>query len=318
VPDLMQVLQTSLAEIERVIVGQKETIRHAVAACMAGGHVLLEDVPGTGKTTLAFTLATVFGLSFTRVQGTPDLLPGDIIGSSVYQPQSGTFKFCKGPIFTQLLLMDEINRATPRTQAALLEAMAERQVSAEGETHFLDDTFFVIATANPLESQGVFPLPEAQIDRFLISLQLGYGSEEEELQMIERVRLSAPVEPLPQMTKAQILELRKLCKEVTVATEIARYIVRLCRETRNHESIVLGASPRSILMLTAFSQSLALIHGRDYVIPDDVKEAWFPVMRHRLHMHVEWRMDGPAQENQDVLAEILNRIKTPGEHFIEV
>ncbi len=316
--ELTNVLKNCLNEIKRVMVGQDEAIRHAVASCIAGGHVLLEDVPGTGKTTLASTLAHVLGLTFNRIQGTPDLLPSDIIGTSVYLPATGEFVFRPGPIFTQLLLVDEVNRATPRTQSALLEAMAERQISSEGKTHALDDVFFVIATANPLESQGVFPLPEAQIDRFLVQLKLGYGSEEEELQMIERIRLSDKVQPTPQLTKAQILEIRSMCKQITVSKDIARYIVQLCRATRHHESILLGASPRSVLLLTAFSQSLALMSGRNYVIPDDVKEAWFPVMRHRIRLHVEWMADDPSGDSQHVLTEILQSVKTPGEHFIEV
>lgn len=306
-------LQRACTEVEKVVVGQPQVIRHALAASVAGGHVLFEDVPGTGKTTLAATLAHVLGLSFGRVQGTPDLLPGDVVGTNVFQPATATFSFRPGPIFTQLLLMDEINRATPRTQSALLEAMAERQVTVEGDTYVLDNPFFVLATANPIESQGVFPLPEAQLDRFLIQLQLGYTSEYDELEMVRRIRLSAPAQVTSVLTSGDILAVRETVQSVFVSEDVLRYIVRLCRATRTHEEIVLGASPRAVLLLTAFAQALAVFANRNFVTPDDVQEAWLPVMRHRIRTRVEWRTDALSTEAVDVLAELLKTVEVPAE-----
>jgi len=306
-------LHAVCAEISKTIVGQSDVIRHAVAACIAGGHVLFEDVPGTGKTTLAATLAKVLGLSFGRVQGTPDLLPGDVVGTNVFHPSDAEFSFRPGPVFTQLLLVDEINRATPRTQSALLEAMAEGQVTVEGKTYPLAKPFFVLATANPIESQGVFPLPEAQLDRFLVQLQLGYTAEEDELRMVRRIRLNAREEVNAQASGDDIRSLQQSTKLVQVSEDVLRYIVQLCRATRSHEQIVLGASPRAVLLLTSFCQALALFDMRDFVTPDDVQEAWRPVMRHRIRTRVEWRSDGQMSEVGDILTEILHSVTVPAE-----
>ncbi|MCL6445076.1 MAG: MoxR family ATPase [Alicyclobacillus sp.] len=300
-------------EMNKRMVGQDQVIRHTVAACIAGGHVLFEDVPGTGKTTLATSLAEVLGLDFARVQGTPDLLPSELVGTMVFHPGTAEFTFRSGPIFTQVLLMDEINRATPRTQSALLEAMAEHQVTVDGQTHRLGEPFFVMATANPIESQGVFPLPEAQLDRFLVQLKLGYTSEEEELEMVRRIRLGEQVLLNPIMTAQDVLAAREAVKAVAVVDDVLRYIVQLCRATRVHENVALGASPRSVLSLTAFAQALALLSGRTYVTPDDVQEAWLPVMRHRVRTHVEWRTDGPGGDTLDVLREVLEQVTVPAE-----
>jgi MoxR-like ATPase len=310
---VVQRLQNAMSEVNKRMVGQKSAVRHTIAACIAGGHVLLEDVPGTGKTTLASSVAAVLGLDFRRIQGTPDLLPGELVGTMVFHPATAEFQFRPGPIFTQILLFDEINRATPRTQSALLEAMAERQVSVDGETRRLDDAFFVIATANPIESQGVFPLPEAQLDRFLVQLKLGYTSEEEEFDMVQRIRLGQVGSLSPQMTQAELIEAKQAVREINVADDVLRYIVRLCRTTRTHEQVLLGASPRSVLSLTAFSQALALLSGRSYVIPDDVQEAWHPVMRHRVKAQVEWRTDGSSLEVSEILDEILASVNVPVE-----
>lgn len=310
-------LQRVCAEVEKHVVGQRDVIRYAVAACVAGGHVLFEDVPGTGKTTLAASIATALGLKFSRVQGAPDLLPTDLVGTLVFHPGTGEFNFREGPIFTQLLLMDEINRATPRTQSALLEAMAEGTVSVDGETRRLDPPFFVMATANPIESQGVFPLPEAQLDRFLVQLQLGYTSEEEEYEMVTRIRLHQSVTLHAQMSAAQVAEAREVAQGVQVADDVLRYIVQLCRATRTHEQVLLGASPRSILSLTAFAQALALMAGRTHVIPDDVQEAWLPVMRHRVRTHIDWRSAADANEIVPVLTDVLQSIVAPVEFTVE-
>jgi MoxR-like ATPase len=313
----MAQLQSVCNEVERQIIGQRLVIRHALAACMAGGHVLFEDVPGTGKTTLAASIATALGLDYSRVQGTPDLLPTDLIGTLVFHPGTGEFNFRHGPVFTQLLLMDEINRSTPRAQSALLEAMAEGTVTVDGQTQRLKMPFFVMATANPIESQGVFPLPEAQLDRFLIQLQLGYTTEAEELEMVQRIRLNQAVRLQPQMTSEDVLQAQHAVQQVQVSEPILRYMVQLCRATRSHEQIALGASPRSILALTAFAQALALMSGRMFVLPDDVQEAWFPVMRHRVRSHVEWRTSGGTDEMTHVLSEVLESVIAPVEFAIE-
>jgi MoxR-like ATPase len=305
-------LQAVCREVGRKVVGQAQVIHHTVAACVAGGHVLFEDVPGTGKTTLAAAVAKVLGLEFGRVQGTPDLLPSELVGTMVFHPGEGSFSFRNGPIFTQVLLMDEINRATPRTQSALLEAMAEGQVSVDGVSHLLKQPFFVMATANPIESQGVFPLPEAQLDRFLVQLRLGYTTQDEEIDMIERIRLGEGVELTPQMDAEQLLTARQTAAGVHVSKEVLQYIVALCRGTRSHEQIQLGPSPRAAVLLTAFTQALALLDGRDFVRPDDVQAAWLPVMRHRIRTFVDWQGDGAA-ETEAVLTELLENTLVPTE-----
>lgn len=308
-----QRLAAVCAEIGKRMVGHQKAIRHAVGTFVAGGHILFEDVPGTGKTTLALTLAEVLGLTFTRVQGTPDLLPTELVGTMVFNPRDAEFHFRSGPIFTQLLLMDEINRATPRTQSALLEAMAEGRVTVDGETHRLATPFFVMASANPLESQGVFPLPEAQLDRFLTQLRLGYLEEDEEIAMIERIRLGDPQLVSQVATAEDLAEAREAARKVTLAPDLLRYIVRLCRATRQHERVALGASPRAELGLTAFAQALALLDGRAFALPDDVKEAWLPVMRHRVQTHVDWKAGQGGDEATETLTAILEQIPVPAE-----
>jgi len=297
-------------EIQRKMVGQAITVRHTLAAFLASGHVLLEDVPGTGKTTLAASLATVVGLQFRRVQGTPDLLPSELVGTMVYNPATTQFTFRPGPIFTHVLVMDEINRATPRTQSALLEAMAESQVSVDGHTHALDGPFFVIATANPIESQGVFPLPEAQLDRFMVRLKLGYTSEEDEIEMVRRVQLHEQPILNRVVSSEQLLAIRQGLHTVRVQHDVLQYITRLARASREHEQVLLGASPRSIVSLTSFSQALALLSDREYVTPDDVQEAWIPVMNHRIHARLEW---DTGDEVLKLLQEILASVTAPSE-----
>lgn len=306
----------AIAEIEKQMVGQRTVIRHALGACLAGGHVLFEDVPGTGKTTLATAIAAVLGLNFTRIQGTPDLLPSELVGTMVFHPGTGEFQFRKGPVFTQLLLVDEINRATPRTQSALLEAMAEYHVSVDGTVHPLEQPFFVMATANPIESQGVFPLPEAQLDRFLVRLRLGYTSEDAEVEMVERIRFGTAIALEEQVAPEELQELKQLVKEVSVSEDVTRYIVRLCRATRTHGQIELGASPRSVLSLTAFAQALAFLANRTYVTPDDVQEAWKPVMEHRIKTFTRWNRTQQGAE-PDPLQEVLESVPVPTE-FAEI
>lgn len=300
------------AEVGKQVVGQEQAIRLITAALLAEGHVLLEDVPGTGKTTLAKAMAKGFDARFTRVQATPDLLPQDLLGGLVYQPQTGEFSLRKGPIFTQFLLFDEINRATPRTASALLEAMAEGQISLDGLSEKLEEPFFVMATQNPVESQGVFPLPEAQLDRFLLKVRLGYPTLEQESQILRRFRSVTPPE-LPQAVIApeQLRQCRLECRQVRIAEEVESYLLRVVRSTREDKRFLFGASPRAGLALLAVAQALASLDGRAYVTPDDVKEAVIPVFAHRIQLMPEYRAREFTEEQ--VLAGILADIPVPSE-----
>ncbi|MEH2012169.1 AAA family ATPase [Nostoc sp.] len=265
------------------IVGKTEAIRLVLVALLGGGHALLEDVPGVGKTLLAKSLARSLDGKFQRLQCTPDLLPTDITGTNIWNPKSGEFTFLPGPVFANILLTDEINRATPRTQSALLEVMEEHQVTVDGVSRAVPQPFFVIATQNPIEYQGTFPLPEAQMDRFMLSLSLGYPSETEELQMLQNLQNGVKVADLqPCITLAEVQELRYFCSQVKVATSLQQYILELVRATRQDEEIALGVSPRGTLALQRAAQALAFLLGRDYVIPDDVKFLVPHVLCHRL------------------------------------
>jgi MoxR-like ATPase len=266
-----------------VIRGKEAELDLLLAGLLAGGHLLLEDLPGTGKTTLAKALARCLGMAFRRIQFTPDLLPSDILGGSIFRPTTGEMEFRPGPIFTDLLLADEINRAAPRTQAALLEAMAEHQVSLEGNTLSLGGQFTVIATLNPLESVGVHPLPEAELDRFLCSLTLGHPDPEAEAQLMLERRLTDPLDQVqPLLDLAELSRLRQQVREVSVAPALAAYIAQLLLATRQHPAISLGASTRAGLGLLRFAQALALLSGRDHVRPEEIQAAALPVLRHRL------------------------------------
>lgn len=269
--------------VKRVIVGQGNTTELLMTALIAGGHVLLEDVPGTGKTVLAKSLARSLNCAFSRIQFTPDLLPNDITGASVYSMQTGEFTFRRGPVFTHILLADEINRATPRTQAALLECMEERQVTEGGVTHALERPFLVLATQNPVEIQGTFPLPEAQLDRFLMRLTPGYPSSEEAMTILDRFITEEPLETLaPVATREEILAAQDSFRQTMVSDAIRAYIVALCEKTRQGETVRLGVSPRGMLALLRASQALACVRGRDYVTPDDVQALAVPVLSHRI------------------------------------
>ncbi|GMA56340.1 MoxR-like ATPase [Alicyclobacillus sacchari] len=296
--------------LSQVVIGQREAIELLLAACLAGGHALLEDVPGTGKTRLASSLAAALGLSFHRVQGTPDLLPADVVGTTIYHPAEEQFRFHPGPIFTNVLLMDEINRATPRTQSALLEAMAEGQVSADGETMPLPQPFFVIATANPVESQGVFPLPEAQLDRFLVQIRLGYLDADLEMAMVKRVAFGHDAPAVEMLTPAKVLAAQDAVRQTYISDDVLRYLIELSRATRNHDQIILGASPRAIVLLTRLTQAIAFLAGRSFVTPDDVRRAFPPVMSHRLQTDIGW-MDRNAVDR--VLTEIVSSVPVPHE-----
>lgn len=267
----------------KTIVGKADAIRLVIVALLSGGHALLEDVPGVGKTLLAKSLARSIDGKFQRIQCTPDLLPTDITGTNIWNPSSGKFEFLPGPVFANVLLADEINRATPRTQSALLEVMEEKQVTVDGVSRTVPTPFFVIATQNPIEYQGTFPLPEAQMDRFTLSLTLGYPGELEELQMLERLSDSFAVEDLqPCISLEEVQELRRLCAGVKVEGHLKQYIVNLVRSTREDDEITLGVSPRGAVSLHRASQALAFISGRDYALPDDVKYLATHVLSHRL------------------------------------
>ncbi|HSH80191.1 MAG TPA: MoxR family ATPase [Herpetosiphonaceae bacterium] len=291
--------------VSRVIVGKENVVDLLLTALLAGGHVLLEDVPGTGKTTLARAFAISLGLSFKRVQCTPDLLPNDISGVSVYHPPSGEFQFRAGPIFSNILLADEINRATPRTQSALLEAMGERQVTVDGVTYRLPEPFLLLATENPIEFEGTFPLPEAQLDRFLLQLTVGYPGLEDEARMLRTISGRHPIESLTPVASVEMLPaLQETVSSIHVADAVVQYILRLVTATRGHLDVALGASPRASLALFRAAQAAAALGGRDFVLPDDVKRLVDPVLRHRLLLKAESGLRGrtAAAVLQEILA----------------
>ena len=298
------------ANIGSVIQGQQATIRQLLAAFIAGGHVLIEDYPGTGKTTLAKALARSVGLDFQRVQFTADLLPGDILGISVFNPRTQNFELHKGPIFTEVLLADEINRASPRTQSALLEAMAEGQVSLDGTLHRLADTFFVIATQNPVDYHGTYPLPEAQLDRFALCLRLGYVAADIEAAFVRAQGLVHPLERLePCMTRLDLHAARAAAAAIRIADEIVDYAVRLTAATRSRGNIALGASPRASLTLVKLARALALLDGASFVTPDHIQEIAVATLAHRLVIDSSVRFAGIA--SADLVREILCEIKVP-------
>lgn len=277
------IIPSLLANVESALLGKERAVRLSVVALLAGGHVLLEDAPGLGKTSLARALAKSLGCEFNRLQCTPDLLPSDIIGSNVYRPNSGDFEFRPGPVFTNVLLADEINRTTPRTQSALLEAMSEQQVTVEGETRQLTAPFFVIATQNPFEFEGTYPLPENQLDRFMVCLEVGYPDRKTELNVLTQHRSGEPVDSLGAVTDGDtVIQVQKQVAEISVDDSIADYLLAIVHATREHPDLSLGVSTRGALTMYRAAQSLALVSGRDYVIPDDIKELVRPVLAHRI------------------------------------
>ena len=296
--------------ISQVIVGKEQQIELILTSLLAGGHVLLEDVPGTGKTTMAKTLAKSLSCDFSRVQFTPDLLPADITGMRIYNQNTGDFTFVKGPAFTNILLSDEINRATPRTQSALLECMEERQITEGGVTYALDEPFLVIATQNPVETQGTFPLPEAQLDRFLMRLSLGYPTTEEAVALMQRFIHAQPLATItPVATKEEVAEAAKLTRNCSVSEDVMTYMAALCEAARNPDKVRLGPSPRALLALMRCCQALAAIRGRDYVIPDDVKELAVPVLAHRIVL----RGISHQLSTDTFVKDLLNQVPVPTE-----
>jgi MoxR-like ATPase len=292
------------SQLGRVILGKPEAIESLVVALLSGSHILMEDVPGVGKTTLAKALALSFSGDFKRVQFTPDLLPTDILGSSIYNPKDGSFGFKQGPIFTNILLADEINRASPRTQSSLLEAMSERQVSVEGTTSRLPAPFLVVATQNPIEFHGTYPLPEAQLDRFGMRINLGYPDKERELDVLYSQFHHHPLEDVtPILDGPAVVALQTAVRAVKVERSVGRYIVELADRTRRHPSLKMGCSPRGTLLLFRIAQSKAFVQGRDYVVPEDVKAVAVPTLAHRLGLDTKAKYSGILKE--DIVRGIL-------------
>lgn len=308
--DVTAVSRRIIANVEQAVVGKRQQIIQTLVAWFCEGHVLLEDVPGVAKTIMARAFARSVGCTFKRIQCTPDLLPTDVTGGSIFNQKAGDFEFRPGPIFAQVVLSDEINRATPRTQAALLEAMAESSVTIDGETHRLKPPFLLIATQNPVDHEGTFPLPEAQLDRFLIKLSLGYPSLDEEAQMLDMLKREHPLEKLqPVITAEQLVACQRAVRTVNVDPKIRRYITEIVHATRGHHDIRLGGSPRASIALYRSSQAVAAIRGRSYVEPDDVKQIVPAVLGHRIILQPESRLQNVTVS--ELLTEILDETKAP-------
>jgi MoxR-like ATPase len=308
--EAQQLFQRIAGNIEQVMRGQHAQVRKLLAAFAAGGHVLVDDFPGTGKTTLAKSLAASIGARFARVQFTPDLLPSDILGVSVFNQRDQSFEFREGPVFTSILLADEINRASPRTQSALLEVMAESQVSVEGRTHLMDQLFFVVATQNPVEFRGTYPLPEAQMDRFALCLALGYVDADTEVAVLAAQDLGHPLDAIrPVATRDEVLALKAAARRVRVADEIRHYVVELVRRTRSAPQVLLGCGPRASIALTQTAKALALFDGEDYVRPEHVQELAVATLAHRMVLDPQARFAGVSA--QALVADILREVKVP-------
>ncbi len=296
-----------LNTLDGVLLGKHESVELLAMALLADGHVLIEDVPGTGKTTLAKALAAAIGADFARIQFTPDLLPADVTGGAIFRMNTGEFEIRKGPVFTQILLADEINRASPRTQSALLEAMEERQVSLEGERHSLPELFMVLATENPVEFHGVYPLPEAQMDRFLLRISLGYPTAETELQILRSHRDGRPLDSVTAVTTPEeILKARTQVRKIHIDESLEKYVVSLVQATRESPLLRLSASPRAGINILKMAQAAAFVAGRDFVNPDDIQKVFFPVMEHRI-----FAKDGNSSSTRNILEDVLKQVKIP-------
>jgi MoxR-like ATPase len=300
-----------LDEIERAVVGHRRSLELVLMGILSGGHVLLEDLPGLGKTLIARSFATALGLDFARIQFTPDLLPSDVVGAPLYDQRTGQMVFRPGPVFTQLLLADEINRTPPKTQAALLEAMGESQVSMDGVTRRLPQPFVVLATDNPIEYEGTYELPEAQLDRFLMRLRLGYLTSDDEVTMLQRRidRRQEAAQLRPVSSAAEVLAMRESLEQVEIAPDLVDYVVAIVRATRAHAQIQVGASPRGGLALTQLARAQAVLRGRDFVVPDDIKSIAVPALAHRISLRPElWVRQ---VKSDDIVADLLNGVPTP-------
>jgi MoxR-like ATPase len=310
VSKVQQLAKRIIGNVENAIVGKREQLVLAVVAWLCEGHILLEDVPGVAKTMLARALARSVGCEFKRVQCTPDLLPSDVTGASIFNQKTSEFEFRPGPIFSQIVLADEINRATPRTQAALLEAMGESCVTVDGVTHKLTPPFLVIATQNPIDHEGTFPLPEAQLDRFLMRFSLGYPSMNDELQMLEMLQRGHPIDSLePVVTADELVQCQQAVRDVHIDQRIREYLLEIVHDTRDHEDLALGGSPRASIALFRTSQAMAIVRGRNYVLPDDVKRIVAPVMIHRLILKPESRLRKVTADQ--IVREIVAEIAVP-------
>jgi MoxR-like ATPase len=309
--DIKALADRVIENVEKVIVGKTDSVRLTVVGLLCQGHLLIEDVPGTGKTMLAKSLARSLGCSFNRIQFTPDMLPSDVTGVSIFNQKAQEFEFRPGPIMAQIVLTDEINRATPKTQAALLESMEERQVTVDGITHPLPKPFMVLATQNPIEYEGTFPLPEAQMDRFLLRISLGYPAPHDEVQMMERQQIVHPVDELKQVVEVEeLLEAQASVKQVSVTQEVKRYIVDIVTDTRSHREVYLGASPRGSLAMLKAAQAVAAMKGRDYVVPDDVKSIAMSSLAHRVIVGSAARIR--EIDSREIVREILEHMPVPG------
>jgi len=309
-PDAQRLFHRIAGNIEQVMRGQHAQVRKLLAAFAAGGHVLVDDFPGTGKTTLAKSLAASIGARFTRVQFTPDLLPSDILGVSVFNQRDQSFEFREGPVFTCILLADEINRASPRTQSALLEVMAESQVSVEGRTHPMDELFFVVATQNPVEFRGTYPLPEAQMDRFALCLALGYVDADTEVAVLNAQDLGHPLDTIgPVAAREEVLALKHAARRVRVADELKHYIVELVRRTRSAPQVLLGCGPRATISLAHTAKALALFDGEDFVRPEHVQELAVATLAHRMVLDPQARFAGVSA--QALVADIVREVRVP-------
>jgi len=311
ITELSKVCKTLVDEVGNVVVGKKNMLKFVILGILTDGHVLFEDLPGLAKTLTAKTFSAAMGCKFTRVQFTPDLLPADITGTYVYSQKTGDFKLLKGPIFTDILLADEINRAPPKTQAALLEAMQERQTTLEGETYPLEKPFLVLATQNPIEYEGTYPLPEAQIDRFIMKLSVGYPDESEEQEILNRMEHGdiSDIKIKKVVTPTQIIQMQDTIKKVYIDKDLQKYMVKIVQTTRSEPRVEVGISPRGSIALFKLSKAHAVFHGRDYVVPDDVKNVVIPALSHRLILKAEARVRGVKSE--DIVNDVVNKIVVP-------